>query len=476
VDQAKAKRVLAELAKRELQRPDWEDACFPEQWDFIIHPATMKAVQCTRRAGKSYSAGIYAFKEAHSTPGVSVVIIGLTRDSVKRIFYKDILKKIDSRFNLKANFNGSDLTATLPNGSIIYLLGVDANPTDMDKLLGQKNKLVIIDESAFYRQNMDKLVYEILRPSIIDYGGTICMISTTSNITKSLYYDVTNDNKGGWEVFKWTAYANPHIAENWGKEIIFLKENTPGIEATPHFRRMYLNEWHIDESGVIYKYAKGINSVCNALPENGGPWRYVLGIDLGYNDPTAFVVCAYSEYDPRLFLVKSLKKSKMIVKDVADEIAKLSKQYSFETMVVDNASKQVVEELKQRYNIPLIAANKTDKRDYIELLNSDMLVGNIQVIGEQDIVPEWEALVWDERALDKGKYVEHPGLDNHLCDAFLYAWRWCFQFSSKPKGVPIPKGSEAEVNDFWEQEGANVERLKVVGDSEDEDMFGSVSG
>lgn len=103
VDQKKAKRILAEIARRQLLKPDWKGVCFEKQWDFINDPSSFKAVQCTRRAGKSYSAGIYAFKEAFETPGCSIVILGLTRDSVKRIFYKDILKELDESSTLRPN-------------------------------------------------------------------------------------------------------------------------------------------------------------------------------------------------------------------------------------------------------------------------------------------------------------------------------------------------------------------------------------
>lgn len=425
----------------------------------------MKAVQCTRRAGKSFGCGLYAFKEAYTTPGCSVVIIGLTRDSVKRIFFKDILKTINKQHDLGARFNGSDLTTTLPNGSIIYLLGVDANPDDMDKLLGQKNKLVIIDESAFFRQDMNKLVYEILRPSIVDYEGTIALVSTTSDITSSLYFDITNGNKPGWEVFKWTAYDNPFMADKWEKEIKFLKESTPGIENTPMFRRMYMNEWHVDSDHLIYKYRKDANDI-DILPTDHR-WNYVLGLDLGYEDATAFVVCAYSEHDPNLYVVNTYKESGMIVSDVAKKVKELDKLYQFDTMVVDNASKQVVEELKKRHSLPLIGAEKRDKKGYIELLNSDMILGRIKVMPKaQGLIQEWTGLIWDERALNKGKYVEHPGCPNHLSDAFLYAWRWCFQYSSKPKTV-VAAGAEAEVEAFWQHEAEVID----INRETDEDMF-----
>ena len=461
MDKQKALRILAELERRKLRVPEWLDPDFPAQNAFITSPSRRKAVQCTRRAGKSYGAGIYACKEAYETPGVSVVIVGLTRDSVKRIFFKDILKVIDKKFDLEIKFNASDLTATLPNGSVIYLLGIDANPDDMNKLLGQKNKLVIIDEAAFFRQDMAKIVYEIIMPSLTDYRGTLALISTTSNLTDTLYHKITSDREPGWELFKWTAYENPHMAEQWDEEIKSLIKHNPAILETPMYKRMYLNEWHVDEDALIYRYNSTRNDHPEALYKES--WNYVLGIDLGYNDATAFVVCAYSDYDPNLYVIETYKESGMIVSAVADKIKELSNKYEFQTMIVDNASKQVVEELKQRYYLPLIAAEKRDKRDFIELLNSDLITGNIKLLAEaEDLIVEWKALVWDERQLLKGKHVEHPACPNHLSDAFLYAWRHVYNYSSKPKGIPPPKGSEAEVDHFWESEAEKLNNTMTL--------------
>lgn len=470
MDKNRAKRILAEFERRHINKPKWLTVNFDKQNDFINHPAKMKALQCSRRSGKSYACGIYAYKEAYENPGCSVVILGLTRDSVKRIFLKDILRAIDKKNNLKSDYNLSELSATLPNGSVIYLLGIDSRPELMDKLLGQKNKLVIIDEGAFYRIDMKKLVYEILKPTMIDNDGTLAIVSTTSNITNSLYFDIVNYKQPGWEVFKWTAADNPFLAEKWAKEIKELIKNIPTIEETPMFRRMYLNEWTIDEKGLVYKYKAEKNNI--AILPNDKHWRYVLGVDLGYEDASSFVTVAYSEFDPRLYIVDAFSQSGMIVTEVADKIKELTKTYRYETMVIDGASKQAVEEMKKRHHLPLIIAEKTGKRDMIEMLNSDLLTGNIVVtIKGQAIVQEWKTLVWDEIALTKGKHIEHSSCDNHLSDAFLYAWRHVLNYCSKPKTVIIPRGSEAQVDKFWEDQSFEVDIKNKQRLRYDEDAF-----
>ena len=428
---------------------------FTAQNNFITDPSKLKAVQCTRRAGKSYGAGLYAFKEAYENPGVSVVVIGLTRDSVKRIFMKDILTVINHELNLGAKPNNSDLTWTLPNGSVIYLLGIDAKPDDMSKLLGQKNKLVVIDESAFFRQDLNKLIFEILKPSMIDYDGTIALISTTSHLANTLYHKITTGQVQGWSVHKWTARDNPFIANKWDKEIEDLKANNPGIENTPMFKRMYLNEWAIDTEALVYKWPD--KALDYQLPQD--KLHYVLGIDLGYDDATALVVCAYSEYSPNLYVVETFKKSKMIISEVADKILELNTKYEFQAMVIDNAAKQAVEEMKVRYQLPLIPAEKSGKRDFIELLNSDLQTGKIRIAAEaMDLHTEWASLVWDERKLALNTFVEHPSCPNHLSDAFLYAWRYVYNYAPRAKVIPFAPQSEQAVDAFWEREAEQIGR------------------
>jgi hypothetical protein len=144
------KSLLAEVAARRLgtagtRKPVFLDPAFPAQSAFIADQAKLKVVLCTRRSGKSYGAGLYLYQEAYETPGASCLYIALTRDSAKKIMWKDVLKPINRRLGLGAHFNETELTATLPNGSVVYVLGVDSSEEEKQKLLGQKYKLVVID-------------------------------------------------------------------------------------------------------------------------------------------------------------------------------------------------------------------------------------------------------------------------------------------------------------------------------------------
>lgn len=464
MDKSKAKRILLENQKRLLRKEKlvWESPRFQKQNNFINCTDSLIAVQCTRRAGKSYGAGLKLFKAAYETPNCSVLYVAKTRQSAKNIMCKDILSKINREKNLGAVFNKSELTFTLPNGSVIYLLGIDNSEEEAEKLLGQKFKLVVIDEAAVIQRDLYKVIYSVLKPAVADYNGQIVMISTTSDLLNSFYYKVTAEGYPGWTVMKWGAGDNPFMKEVWAKEIKELKKNNPRIHETPHFRRMYLNEWVIDTESIIYRY--DATNIVDSIPSDIN--EYILGVDLGWDDPTAFSVCGYNE--DRLYVIETYKKSKMLLTTVADKIKELESKYGkFTKIVIDGAAKQSVEEMRARYGINFTPAEKLGKKDHIEMMNTELAVNRVMLLehGTEPLRAEWDGLVWDERAKLKGKYKEHPACPNHLSDATLYAYWYAYTyfFNDNLKVEPkeyIEPTSERAVDKFWEQAEQDVLRKK----------------
>ena len=148
----------------------------------------------------------------------------------------------------------------------------------------------------------------------------------------------------------------------------------------------------------------------------------------------------------------------MIVKDVADHIKVIQSMYKIDYMVIDPASKQVVMELINRYDLPLLPAEKTDKHKHIELLNSDMLTGTIKLLDKEcdKLVEELSTLVWDADKKIKGKYEEHPACPNHLADTMLYGWRYCFPYLWRPEEEDPDVDQVAEQD--WEKEAKMLQR------------------
>lgn len=375
-------------------------------------------------------------KEAREYDGANCLYLGLTRLSAKGIIWKDILKQINKKHSLGMEFNGTELTATTKNGSVIHVTGVDADEDEMEKLLGKKYRLIVIDEAASYSVDLRRLVYGILGPAVIDQGGTICLMGTSGDLTQGLFYDITTGKEPGWQLFEWSARDNPYVAKQWDEEIEDIRKNRPLFMETPLFKQWYLNQWVIDDEKLVYRF---IESRCRAqvLPRlHQAGWNYVLGVDLGYSpDPSAFVLTAFHENDPFLYILEVFKKTEMDVTDVANKIKEYQKRFEIYRVVIDNANRQAVEEMQNRHGLSLTAAEKTGKADFIQLMNAEFIQGKIKLLpGTEDLSSEYGSLIWtmdgDKIAIPRK---ENPNCANHAADAALYAWRFCYPYLSEPQ-------------------------------------------
>ncbi len=438
----KSKELLAQLVHG--KRLNLDEACFPQQKAFIEDPARLKALFCTRRAAKSYTAGLYMVWTALTFPGSNCLFVGLTRQTASDIIVKDILQVLNRRYGLRAHFNKSALTYEFPNGSVIRITGIDADEEEMNKLLGKKYKLVCIDEASLYTINLHRVVYDILGPAMADQQGTICLFGTSSNFTRGLFFDITNGKEPGWSTHRWSAHQNPHI--DWQAQLDEIKLNRPLYMETPQFRQWYLNEWVIETDKLVYKFNPERNIYHGDLPYPGSKgWTYNLSVDTGWEDDNAFVLSGYHENDNTLYVIQCFKKSHMTF----DQVEVLIQEYlddpkfPIQSVIIDGANKQGVETMRLRSNIAFEYADKLGKSDHIEILNGDLIQCRIKIhVSCRELMDEMMSLVW-KTVGDKIIYPrkEHPSLPNHLCDAFLYGWFNGWHFLSTPAKKALMPGT-----------------------------------
>lgn len=484
-----AKKYLRNKRKSQERRLiEWETKNFHKQNAFINSEAKRILAQCTRRAGKSYGVGLKMIKTAWENPGVNVLYIALTRSSAKNILYEDVLLEILKKKKISFKQNSTELSFKLSNGSTIRLAGADNSGKEMHKLLGQKYALVAIDEAAFFKQNLEHLCEEIIDPALADLDGQLMMISTPSDNVFSYYHDCATEKIKGWEIHKWTAFDNPMMT-TWGKRIQDKIDRNPDVVHTPAFRRMYKNEWVIDKGLQVYKFLDScLIPELPALPEiKGVQWKYGLGIDLGWDDETAFTVSAWHRYSNTFYIVFKFKKSKMDFIDVAEYIKKLEGYYEkFEFQVIDGANKQGVQTMVNRFGLPLVAAEKQGKKDHIELFNSEMRIGQIKVVTDIEfdqgsytmgnetndpLINEWANLVWNEEKKEKGVYEELSSCPNHLSDSTLYNWYHAYNYTSIAiPEKPIEHDSEEYLLRQLEREEKQMEKTEDDFNNDD-DLF-----
>ena len=472
----KAAAARAIIERRKAKITNLFDPKFPQQKKFCDDPAKLKCLFSTRRAAKSYTAGLYMVSEALQNAGCNILFIGLTRESARNIVWKDILKVLNEKNQLGAVFNETSLSMTFPNGAVIRVTGVDADEDEMRKLLGGKYRLVCIDEGSLYTVDVRNLVYGILKPAVADPNakgerGTICMFGTASNFVRGLFYDVTTGAEPGWSLHSWAASDNPYVAKQWAEELDEIKRLRPLYMETPQFKQWYLNEWVVDQEKRVYKFNQDRNTF-DTLPLGLDPngWIFVLGVDLGWEDDTAFTLCCYHINQPIFYVIKSVSWPHLTFDMVVDRInGFMSKADQAPCrVIVDGASKQGVETMRARSAIPFEVADKTGKADFIEVMNGDFVQAKIKVKKGPDcagLQDEFNTLVWttegDKVVIPKK---EHPALPNHRADSCLYAWRNSFHYHFEKPENKIVKGSkdwylqESSVDVIWANERDRLEK------------------
>ncbi len=494
---------------------------FKEQREVITDPYPRKAVLCPRRAGKSWTALSYAFHQALTKPGSLCAIVTLTAGSAQRIYWKTLLgfgKRYGLNLDRKGATNSTTLVVNLENGSTIFMVGA-ATRAEIEKLRGNSYDLVVIDEcKSFSASVLEELINEVLDNATADSGGTIMMIGTPGNVLAGPFYeatfngyvkrddesgltypisrsfsapepywsDATHDHTPEWSFHKWTLQDNVKVKDAFGRtpweNALRSKKRKRWADDNPTWRRESLGEWATSDDVLVYAFghilAQDGEQACRAVwhPTFGSgrdkwglpadeEWRYILGLDLGFQDDTAFIVLAYSPTHDTLYQVYDYKSPHMNVSDVGAKLLEIQAQFDnrIEVMVSDSGPmKMVLEEINSQFGLGLIPAEKTQKWDHIELLNSDLYDAKFKVKRDSELVHEWLHLQWEldsmsrEEAIRRGKLTEDKRCANHLSDAALYAFRFSIHHFARTKHFAVKEGS-AE----WhrEQRNAAIEQI-----------------
>jgi len=475
-----AERDVAELfllyATRNCQ---WQQDCVR---DTCLH----KALYGERRGGKTSLMGISAIYTCLLTPYSKVLYCALTQDSCRKVMYDGVLSML-TREAAKGGIPivwklvGGD-RVEFDNGSIIYLVGLDANKKEKDKVRGVKTSLNMLDEMQSFTQNTQLILQEVLGPTTADTKAPTILGGTSGNsLGKGYWWEITHDNTKAnpiaysslhpeWKVWRCEWSKNTNIDEMTGNRICDnvaaylaeLQSRHPGIELTNSYRQEWNAEWVAEESVLIYRFTRANvitdPSCVEILPKNTPPHIlpariphpdvgflatavYILGIDLGYNDPTSMTVVCYNlKYSNRLYVIECFNKGQMLVGEVAEKIQSLQRHYKFAHMVGDSSSLQVFETLNQDYHLFIEKADRAGKLSHQLVLNSDLQTRSVIFLpGTEELQDQLSKVQWERKALEEGRFVEDPKFKNDLSDSFLYAHNYsraAWYTAPKVKYVP----------------------------------------
>lgn len=462
----KLQRLLEERRKRNFKPSDLLLNTFKQQRDFILDPATRKFAIVSRRSGKSYGEGIDLIYTALSFNRVKLLYFCKTQETARNVMWLHIMLPILEMHQIRYKYNKTRQEITFENQSVIKLTGADATEHQIEKVLGGKYKKIVFDECQIIQNDLQRWIEHRLGPAMIDQNGTICMLGTSGDYMGDHYWYNTTKLENptpGWSGHRWTWADNPHMAHAVQKELDKLTKLDKDFINSIGYKQEWLCEWVVETSARVYKYDQTKNAlkdeeIIKSIKNKDPEWKFVIGLDFGFNDATALVVGAYSKFRPECYIVDSIKKTDLLTHQTAELLMEWREKYKPVLMVGDAQNLTLVEDLRTTYRIPIVAAKKLGKEMHIASMNSDFRRGMIRVIEQNNraLIKEWDELVWNEKQRMKGFYTEDSSKDNHAADACLYLHHGSFHYRSIERPVDphysdMRKAAEKELQDQLNQ-------------------------
>lgn len=490
--------IQVELAKRQrLPRAikSLEDSLFPEQRAFVDDTALRVVAHTGRRGGKTFGLGARILRVARAFPGETIPVFERTQTcEAARVLWKT-LQTINDEFQLGAEFHNSRMIMTLSNKAQIVIMGADTLEA-CDKARGGRYPAAFIDEAGTLRSHiLDYLLKDVLEHALADFNGSLTMAGTPTPKCQGAFYEACNSS--GWSKHRWTFFENTALPLRFRdgskgsdhtdeerrieRHAMFadklVRENLTGRE--PRVLREDFGEWHEDTDGLIYKlhprnYSPAPPYDVLAPDLRDQRWRYLIGLDVGWRDPCAFVVVAWRRDQPNLWVLESEQHQEMLPDNIAAKLERLRLRYGAHTPVVmdcgGHGGKVIEELLAQKHGIRVVAARKRGKFDHIAFVNSDMVSGRLKILQStnRDLIADLLQLRYAPPTIDGTvPEKEHPADDNHLPDALLYA---CTAITGIRKGHGDPdapeRGSAAwrvEQERRWLEADARAQRQRSGG-------------
>lgn len=407
-----------------------EKECFPQQLSFITDPARFVTASCSRRAGKSTVCALDLIITCLSQSDITCAYITLTGSMAMRNIWRPLVR-LDRKYKLGIKFNRVERTAEFENGSIIRLSGCQ-DASEVDKVLGQALKLVYLDEVQSFRSHIKDLVDRAIAPALMDYNGKLKLIGTPALLQAGYFWDALhNDN---YSHHHWTFWDNPWIATLSGRthREVFEDElrRSGRVESDANVRREYFGEWVNDEDARVFRYQPAVNHF-DTLPDLTD---YVIAVDVGYHDADAIAVIGWKKHEKTCYLVDEIVVAQQGVTELANQVSILYERYKPIKMVMDTGGlgKKIAEELRKRYTLPIVAAEKTRKIEYVELLNDALRTGLFKARRDSRFAEDSYRVEWDHDKTTPDRKAIKPDPHSDIADAVLYGFREALHWLEEP--------------------------------------------
>ena len=360
----------------------------------------------SRRLGKTYIANIIG-QLVSLVPGSNILVIS-PNYSLSQISF-DLQRSLIRHFDLEVvKDNAKDKVIELSNGSTIRMGSINM----VDSTVGRSYDLIIFDEAAL-AEGMDAFNVA-LRPTLDKDNSKALFISTPrgrNNWFAELYDRGFTDNFPEWCSIKADWRENPRMSISdieEARKSMSIAEFAQEYEADFN---MYLGQvWNFNfETNVVNLDEFDISGM-----------DVFAGLDVGFRDPTAFVVIAYDWDESKFYLIDEYFSAEKTTSKHAEEIQKLIIKYDIDYIYIDAAAQQTRFDLAQDYDISTINAKKSILDGIAQVAN---IIDNNQLFIDQHCKESLAAIdqyQWDSNPNLLREKPKH-NMASHCADAIRYA-------------------------------------------------------
>jgi hypothetical protein len=420
---AHERAILVELLTRDKAVKRVLAALHPKQRAFAYDLARRIAAHCGRRSGKSHGIAGRFLITAIRNPGETSVFIAISAATANEIIGQAfrVLGRAIGWQPRQTSRNGQ-IYWEFPNGHRLWVAGCK-NKSEAEKFRGFRYCGAAVDEADSMRSHLQYLCEDVLEPALMDLDGWLALTGTPGATPAGYFHDVTTGSNElqKWVTYHWTCLDNPFLpnAAAWlRRRQVELGMN----DTSPRYLREYLGQWVKDTDALVYAYDPTINQVNGEIDLTLGEWRYIIGIDLGVDDATAFVVGAYLLGHPDLHIVESQSWTDLGPSSSYGRLMEWRHRYPGCRVVADTGGqgRAFTKEWADRFNLYVESAKtgpQLSVQGQVAFFNGLLRSGSIKVHQPacRSLTYEWSQLPWDD---DRTHH--QTGYPDHEADAARY--------------------------------------------------------
>jgi len=416
-----ARRVLE--AQEAHEPPGWkafQDLLGPEQVSLRDDSAPLVSADPGRRAGKTTTFLGKSLRVLRKGGPAGICYFAPSDEQGVDIVWEDI-REYNLAYDLGLRERWTERTWSWGT-SKLEVLGFNTRK-DAERARGRKFRLVWIDEAQLAPDWFAELVKAAIMPTTLDYRGQVYATGTPGPVSEGFFFDACHGPE--WSSgHHWTCNENPFFIRQGRDALAEARQMYALSEDSITYKREWLGLWIVDPDALVYYIPD--EAIIDVPPQNW--YAHALGLDLGWNDMDALAAVGVEPLRQWSCLRYCEGLSKQNNHQLFNRVRKVGPSYpgidgKAPTVVYDpagHATRKTIETFRvDAPDIHWVEADKNEKIQFIEWLNTDLRTGRTFVERGSPMIKESRRLRWKR----PGVLASDAG-HSDLGDAWLYSWRY----------------------------------------------------